>query len=169
MKDEDKCFIKLKNGTYKEITHKELQKRRKRYVTYKDKKFIPVQKCLMEVSLDKYKEFYQDIEHQKYINKLKKKYRVLSIEKLHDEDFKGKDILADTNVDVELEVERIEEIEQLKKALLRLNDEDYNLIKALFFNEKTVREYAEIKGIPYSTIQYKKKVVLKKLKKLLKI
>ena len=37
MKDEDKCFIKLKNGTYKEITHKELQKRRKRYVTYKDK------------------------------------------------------------------------------------------------------------------------------------
>ena len=169
MKDDDKCFIKFKNGIYKEITYKELEKRRKRYITYKDKKFIPIQNCLMEVSLDKYKEFYQDIEHQKYIKKLKKNYNIISIEKINDEDFKGKDILADTNVDIESEVERKEEIEKLKKALLLLNTEEYNLIKALFFNGRTVREYAEIKDIPYSTIQYKKKIVLEKLKKLLKI
>ena len=169
MKDNSKCFIKIKNGTYKEITYKELKNRQKRYITYKNKKFIPVQECLLEVSLDKYKEFYQDIEHNKYIRKLKKKYKVFSIEKLQDEDFDGKDVLRDTNVDIELDIERREEIEQLKKALLELNTEDYNLIKALFFDEKTVREYAEIKGIPYSTIQYKKKIVLEKLKKLLKI
>lgn len=169
MKENAKCFIKIKNGTYKEITYKELQDRQKRYITYKNKKFIPVHECLLEVSLDKYKEFYQDIEHNKYIRKLKKKYKVFSIEKLQDEDFDGKDVLRDTNVDIELDIERREEIEQLKKALLELNTEDYNLIKALFFDEKTVREYAEIKGIPYSTIQYKKKIVLEKLKKLLKI
>lgn len=168
MKDNSKCFIKIKNGTYKEITYKELKNRQKRYITYKNKKFIPVQECLLEVSLDKYKEFYQDIEHHKYIKRLKKKYKVFSIEKLQDEDFKGKDVLTDTNVDIELEFERREEIEQLKKALLELNAEDYNLIKALFFEEKTIREYAETLDIPFTTIQSRKTKILNKLKKILK-
>jgi len=168
MEHNSKCFIKLKNGTYKEITYKELQNRRKRYITYKDKKFIPVQECLLEVSFDKYKEFYKDVERNKYIKKLKKKYKVFSIEKLQDEDFKGKDVLTDTNVDIELEFERREEIEQLKKALLELNAEDYNLIKALFFEEKTIREYAETLDIPFTTIQSRKTKILNKLKKILK-
>ena len=60
-------------------------------------------------------------------------------------------------------------MEKLKNALLQLNKDEYKLIKALFFEQKSVREYAETIDIPYSTIQYKKKKILKKLKKILKI
>ncbi|MEI3400896.1 MAG: hypothetical protein V8R51_00365 [Clostridia bacterium] len=35
------------------------------------------------------------------------------------------------------------EIEQLKKALSELSDDEYKLIKALFFEQKSLREYAE--------------------------
>lgn len=80
-----------------------------------------------------------------------------------------KQVIADNSKDIELEIERKIEIEQLRNALLELDNDEYQLIKELFFKEKTVREYAEIKGIPYATIQYKKKQALKKLKKFLKI
>ena len=52
---------------------------------------------------------------------------------------------------------------------MKLDDNEYKLVRALFFEEKTVREYANIIGINYGTIQYRKKVILKKLKKMLKI
>ena len=60
------------------------------------------------------------------------------------------------------------EIEELKKALLKLDNDEYKMIRELFFKEKTVREYAKVLGLPYATVQYKKKQVLKKLKNLMK-
>ena len=38
----------------------------------------------------------------------------------------------------------------------------------LFFNEKTVREYARIRGIPFTTIQSRKDKIIEKLRKILK-
>ena len=61
------------------------------------------------------------------------------------------------------------EIEQLKDALLKLNDDEYKLIQALFFEEKTLREYAEIVGKHYTTIYTNRNKILEKLKKFLKI
>ena len=66
------------------------------------------------------------------------------------------------------EIERKNEIEELKKALLKLDNDEYKMIRELFFKEKTVREYAKVLGLPYATVQYKKKQVLKKLKNLMK-
>ena len=60
------------------------------------------------------------------------------------------------------------EIEQLRKALLELDNDEYQLIKELFFNEKTVREYARIRGIPFTTIQSRKDKIIEKLRKILK-
>ena len=56
-----------------------------------------------------------------------------------------------------------------RSALLQLTEEEYKLIKALFFENKTLREYAAIVGKHYTTIQDKRDRILEKLKKFIKI
>ena len=77
-------------------------------------------------------------------------------------------MIIDDTINVENEIEKKNEIEELKKALLKLDNDEYKMIRELFFKEKTVREYAKVLGLPYATVQYKKKQVLKKLKNLMK-
>ena len=168
MKNNLKCFIKNENGEYEEITLKELEKRRNNNNTYQNKKFILVDDALLEVSKAIYEDFYYEYERNKYIDKIMRKLQVISIEKLQEsEDVRGIDIIQDNQCNVEKEVYKKIEIEKLREALLSLNDTEYKLIKNVFFDDKTIREYAEIIGLPYSTIQYKKMQILKKLKKLL--
>ena len=168
MKKNLKCFIKNENGEYEEITLQELEKRRNNNNTYQNKKFILVDDALLEVSKAIYEDFYYEYERNKYIDKIMRKLQVISIEKLQDsEDVRGIDIIKDNQCNVEKEVYKKIEIEKLREALLSLNDTEYKLIKNVFFDDKTIREYAEIIGLPYSTIQYKKMQILKKLKKLL--
>ena len=126
---------------------------------------------LLEVNGYEYRNFYREIERKKYCKKLKKTVTTISLDEIIDknEDFRVKDFIRDDNIDIENDIEKKIELEKLKNALLQLNKDVYKLIKALFFEQKSVREYAETIDIPYSTIQYKKKKILKKLKKILKI
>lgn len=126
---------------------------------------------LLEVDGYEYRNFYRDIERKKYCKKLKKTVTIISLDEIIDknEDFRVKDFIRDNDIDIENDTERKIELEKLKNALLQLNKDEYKLIKALFFEQKSVREYAETIDIPYSTIQYKKAKILKKLKKILKI
>lgn len=167
MQENAKCFIRIKKGIYDEITYKELEEKRKKYVTYRRKKFIPVQGMLIEVLPTEYKSFYREVERNKYVRKQEGNIEIFSYDGLIDEDTKNTNIIEDTNTDVEFQIERKIEVEQLKNALLKLSDDDYKLVRALFYEEKTVREYSKILGIPHNTVQYRKKQILKKLKKFL--
>lgn len=169
MKDNAKCFIRIGKGNYKEITYKELEEKRKKYITYRKKKFIPIQGMLIEVCPSEYKDFYKEIERGKYYKKLEKNNRVCSYNNLSDEEFNGIEVVADMNVDVEFEVERKIEIERLERALLELNQDEYTLIKKLFYEDISLRKYAEMTGKPFGTIQTRKRAVIKKLRKILKI
>ena len=169
MKDNAKCFVKNKYGQYEEITYLELKNRRLKDRRYRNKKFIPVQKMLIEVTLQQYKDFYKDFERNKYVEKSSRKYTYISInETLDSLNIREKNILVDEKVNIQADIERRNEIENLKKALLRLSNEEYKIIKALFYDEKSVRKYAREVGIPVMTIQNKKKKILQKLKKFLK-
>lgn len=174
MREDSKCFIKMKNGMYEEITYKELEKRREKNKKYNNKTFIPVQGMLLEVSANQYKDFYRVVEKHKYNKKVSNKLKILSINELADEEdndeekVRGKDFIADSTCDVEGQVEKKIEIEELRNALLELNENEYQLINALFYEEKTVREYAKTKGISHVAIMHQKERTLKKLKKFLK-
>ena len=169
MEDNAKCFIKIRKGYYEEITYKELKERRENDNTYINKKFIPIQKTLIEVSLEEYKDFYKEIERKKYFKKKNKKIKFISIDEIsEDMEIREKNILKDKDIDIDFEVERKIEIEQLKEALLQLNDEEYQIIKALFYDEKSLRDYAKVIGVSYGTVLYKERKILEKLKKLLK-
>lgn len=44
MKDNAKCFIRIAKGIFEEITYKELENRKKTEKSYRNKKFIPIQR-----------------------------------------------------------------------------------------------------------------------------
>ena len=71
-----KVFI-LENGKYVEITNEEHQHRKNQDREYRERYFIPVQGCLMEVIYEEYKDFYQNQEHQKYLKKCDKIYGLI--------------------------------------------------------------------------------------------
>lgn len=165
MNENAKCFIKRSKGDYEEITYKELEIRRILYEdTYKRKRFIPVQGMLLEVSIAEYKEFYKDVERHKYCKKVSKANNLVSLDELEEE----RSSIADIDTNIEAQVERNLEVERLKQALLKLDNNEYEIIKALFYDEKTVREYAKTLGVPFMTLQNRKKKILEKIKKYLK-
>lgn len=170
MDDNAKCFIKIKKDFYEEITYKELKNRRLTNKTYFNKRFIPVDGMLLEVSEDGYKDFYRDVERHKYYIKQEKKQDIYSIEKLKydSEDFNNKDVIPDLTVNIEAEIEKKDEIDNLLKALSKLTAEEYQIIKTIFYSEESIRNYAKRTGIPFSTIRSRKEKILKKLKKILK-
>ena len=172
MRDDAICFIRSKKNIYKMITYKELKEKRKKYITYKNKHFIPVQNRLLEVSKIEYKEFYKEVERNKYLNKLDFLFGLTSINEIEqnskEDGTRIEEIIADTNCNVEFEALRKAEVEELKNALLKLDKKEYELIKELFYNDKTIRQYAEMIGVPFTTIESRKDKILKKLKKFMK-
>lgn len=57
--------------------------------------------------------------------------------------------------------------EKLKEGLSLLGTDEFEMIRALFYEGQTEREYAKRTGIPQRTINDRKKRILSKLKKLL--
>jgi len=171
MEDNAKCFIRIKKGVYEEITYKELEERRRTDKKYRNKRFIYIHKMLMEVSKKEYEQYYKEIERNRYAERVLRKLSDISIEQQKredEEDMKSKDIVKDANCDIEFEVTRKIQVEKLKNALLKLEPEEYKLIEALFYDEKTLREYAKVIGKSYGTVLYRERQILEKLKKLLK-
>ena len=168
MKGNDKCFIKLDKDNYEEITYKELIERRKNLEEYQDKKFIKLDNVLLEVTKEEYKKFDLEDQREKYVGKLKNKYKTISLDKVYADKYTLKDVIPDSDDEMADKLQRKIEIEKMKKALLMLSEEEYKLIKALYYDRKTIRQYALKIGIPYATVQYNKKIILKKIKKILK-
>lgn len=170
MKEDAKCFIRIEKGIYEEIPYKELEKRRLKDEAYKVKKFIPINGMLMEVTLDEYKDFYKEIERAKYYKRKSKDYKFIYINEIPKEmDIRENGLLIDENTNIDFEVERKIETEQLRKALLELSEDEYKLIKTLFYDEISLRKYAKEVGKTFSTIQGRRDAIIKKLRKILKI
>ena len=171
MKDIDKCFLRKAPKDYKEITYKELELRRKIIPYYKQKYFLYLHKMLMEVTYEEYVKYHKERERNRYAKKVTEKLSAFSIESLkeenNDNNFNTKDVLYDRDNNVEETIIRNFELNQLKSALSKLTIEEYDLIKALFFDEMTLTEYAKIHNSAISTIYDKKIRILKKLKKFL--
>lgn len=167
MNDNAKCFIKIKKGIYEEIKYKDLKEKRKKFISYKNKKFIKIEDSLLEVSKKEYEIIESEDQRRKYVKRIEKK-KIISYDNKDENGTVLINSIKDVNYDIESEVERKLEIERLKKALLQLDAEEYKLIKELFYKEIPLREYARINGIPFTTVQGRKDKIIKKLKNILK-
>ncbi|HFH8614271.1 TPA: sigma factor-like helix-turn-helix DNA-binding protein [Streptococcus agalactiae] len=121
----------------------------------------------IKVSEQIYKVYWQEREHEKYLEQVDKKNHLLFFSSLdHDGNFV--DNLADESVDVEKIIETHILIETVRKAMSRLNDEERDIIERLYFNDETLSSVARSKKVSYQAIQWRKNNILKKLKVLLK-
>lgn len=165
MNKNSKCFIKQKNGSYKEITYGELIERRKRYKNYKNKKFIKVEDMLFEVSKAEFDDYHNEDERNKYKFNNERKITTISIEGIASNSaFRENNFIADLVTDIESEIEKRIELQKLNNALLKLSDEEYEIIKKLFYEKLSIRKYAKSIGIPKTTLSRNTKKILKKLK-----
>ena len=69
---------------------------------------------------------------------------------------------------VEEIVEENNLLERLRNALTKLTKGEQELVNALYYNGLTERKLSSISGIPQQTINSRRAVVIKKLKKILK-
>lgn len=119
-----------------------------------------------KVSVDKnlYLTYKKQINHENYLRHNRVKYKVFTFS-----DFEKNIILniSDKNMNVYYEVESKLEIQNLYKALSKLNDKEKEIIYLIYFENKTLREISKMKNIRYTHIANIRNKILKKLRSLL--
>jgi RNA polymerase sigma factor (sigma-70 family) len=129
--------------------------------------FIFVNGDKVMVSKEVYLAYWQYTNRENYLERLDRQNKLLFFSDVdHDGNFV--DNLADKSVDVEKLVETKEAIENLHTALSELNDEEREIINALYFREETIREVADIFKISHPALIKRKNKILEKLKTILK-
>lgn len=164
----DKVFI-LENGSYVEISYEELCRRTELDESYEDKLFLPLHGMLVEVAEEEYKTFYKNVRRQKYLRELSVENEDFSYDILTTEDFNGEDILIDKEQDIEAIVEKKLMLDKLHNSLSLLSPEERRLIRAIYFEDLTEREFAKKQGVSQNAIHKRKQRILEKIKKILEI
>lgn len=118
----------------------------------------------VEVSEDIYKVYWQEREHEKYLEQVDRKNHLLFFSSL-DHDGHFIDNIIDESVDVAKIVETQMMIEALRNAISKLNDEERDIIERLYFNDETLRSVAKLKSITHPALIKRRNKILEKLKK----
>lgn len=128
-----------------------------------DNKYIYVRGKKIYVPDEVYKVYKKQLNHEAYLNRLDRKNRVYSFE-----DYKiDLNSIADENVDIEKIIETKMRIEDLYKALEKLNEEEKKVIDSLYFKEMTIRDLAKEQQVSSKKIFSFRNKILKKLKEML--
>ena len=127
--------------------------------------FINLGYAVMETTKDSYCEYYRDAARNKYLEKLDSQNGLMSYTALDTDEFNGADIVEDSSEPFEDKVLCELMIEKLPEVISKLNEEEKNLIREIYFNEMSERELEQIYGISNVAIHKRKKRILKKLQK----
>ena len=125
-------------------------------------KYIYVEGKKIYVSDEVYREYKKHKNHESYLQRLDRKNRVYSLEEYAD----SGDI-ADESIDIEKIVEMKMRIEDLYKALDKLNDKEKEVIYSIYFEEKTLKDVAKEQDTNLMKISRIRDRILKKLREML--
>ena len=164
--DKSICFVKNERGEFDKITYKELKKRMKEDLEFKKRKFVVANNMLFEVSKKEFNEYHNLTEKTRYSYKKENKLEKVSFDVLGDNFILPND---DAISNIEKNIESREEKERLNNAILKLTKDEQDLVKAIYFKNMTMTDYAEITNTPLSTISSRKQKIIKKLKNLFNI
>lgn len=167
MKKEPKAVYIIENGGYTELTYEEFLRREQICPLYADKLFLPLYGSLMEVSKEDYEEYYRQRNRQIYIDRRASRNGDVSYNALTTDEFNGEDILIAEQPDVcDTVVESIM-TDKLRKAILKLTDEEQLLIYRHYYADIPGTELAEIYGVSQQAISKRIAKIRVKLKNLL--
>ncbi|HEM5159466.1 TPA: sigma-70 family RNA polymerase sigma factor [Streptococcus suis] len=128
--------------------------------------FIHVNNIKVPVSDEVYREYWRLTNRENYLKRLEIQYKVRPFSDFSDSQLIN--FIADDKMDLEKIIETKEILQLLYEALLTLNDEEFTLVKDLFFEEKTLNEISQSNQISISTVARRRDKILNYLKKLLK-
>lgn len=167
MKKQPKAVYIIENGGYTELPYEEFCRREQNCPQYSDKLFLPLYGRLMEVSQADYEEFYRMKRRQKYLDERSAANGDFSYDMLTTDEFSGEDILIAEQPDVcDTVVESIM-TDKLRKAILKLTDEDQLLIYRYYYADISGTDLAEIYGVSQQAISKRIAKIRAKLKNLL--
>lgn len=129
---------------------------------------IYVNNQAVEVTKEIYKEYWKSIEHERYLTKQIRNTWVY-LDHLFDE-FESNTLEISLIEDLDPTKNnaiRSEMIEMLYKAIRSLSKEEQELISAIYFDDLTDREYARLTHQKQTTVSWKHRKTLEKLKNLI--
>ena len=162
-----KVFIK-ENGEYVPLEYADFCRLKKENKDFEKKRFVPVQGCLLEVDENTYKEIYREYERNRYVQKLERENTVYRAEIAGDNEAAYADN-ATSKDDLENQVINRVMVEKLASALQQLEPEENAIIDLIYYKGMSKRSAAETIGISQSTLQYKVRVIIERIKKIMEI
>ena len=129
------------------------------------KYYIRSKNVLVEVSKEVYEEYHRIERHLDTLIEKDARHNTVSYDAL-DVDTVETVTNHDGKSVEDIAVERIL-TEKLLQCLQRLPPEEQAIIKALYYEGLSERQFSVISGIPQKTINYRKRKILMKLKKIL--
>ena len=129
---------------------------------------IPVEGIRIQVTHEVYQAYYGYERHLRTLEEKDTRNGTVWYSDLDTEETLGEEMIYDPNAPA-VETVAVTHVMQkaLRKALTQLPEEDYRLIRMLYYEGKTIRQVAQLLCLPTMTIQYRKERAIKKLKKLL--
>lgn len=123
---------------------------------------------MFTVTGEEYAEYYRELERWKYIKRTEKGKK-LSYERALEDGLPLEILSAYPSICLEQVVETSIMISIMLEALRKLEKEDQELIRLLFFEEISLRELARTLGLSLTTVFDRKTRILKKIKKIMGI
>ena len=131
-----------------------------------NKHVIYVQNQAVEVSQEVYKEYWKSIEQERYLTKKNRKTWIY-LDHLFDE-YENNTLEIQLIEDLDPtrnEVYKMERYQELYKAINTLTDEEKDLLIAIYYHDLSDNEYARRTNQKQTTVSWKHRKMLEKLKK----
>jgi RNA polymerase sigma factor (sigma-70 family) len=123
---------------------------------------------LIPVTEEVYREYYAMERHARYLQEKDARHGVVGFNALDTDEMTGEDSMSDIAAEsVEDSVIRKIMREKLRECLPRLTDDEQAMITALFYQGMSETAYAKETGSSQQAVNYRKKRLMEKLKKML--
>ena len=129
--------------------------------------FLFVNGKKVKVTEKVYKSYWQEKNHENYLKQVDRDNHLLLFSSF-DHDGHFEESIVDEDIDVEKIVQTQMMIEAVRNALSKLNAEEREIIKKLYYDDESIRSVAKRNNISHPALIKKRNKILDKLKKLLK-
>ena len=148
---------------YKEVSEEFVKNYKKSFPEGERAYFINLGYAIMETNKTEYKKYYKEYRRKRYLDEEAKRKGQVSLNASDLDGIDGVAAVVDTSEPIEERILRQLMIEKMLEVIALLSDEDKELIKMLYFDGMTERQVSDITGIARTTVNYRRKRILKKL------
>ena len=136
----------------------------------REKYQLPVEGKMIDVTEEQYRAFYKYKRREKYLEERDQKHKLYHYSDLDTEELLGEEMFSYPNEEsIEEQIVDRLLIESLLRCVRKLPEEDQELIRALYYQGKSERAYANEFGISQKMINNQRNRILDKLRNLMNI